>query len=449
MDKVETHDPAILEDVDRRLKWLIFFRAFFGLFLLLSTVAFTSFRNFSPATDPRMLLYLLSGFILFLTLCYSVILSRLKRKVLFTYIQLTIDTLLVTLIIYITGCFSSVFSFLYLIVVISSCFFLFRKGGVIIAALCSIEYGLMLCLEYYGVLKPFAMAEIFAVKSYGVNYIFYKIFVTSLACFTVAFLTSLLVEQERRAKRDLWVMRKHVSRVQRLAAVGEMAAGLAHEIKNPLAALTGAIDMLKNDLDIFGGDSSKLMRIIEREAKRLNSLLTNFLLFARPDKGKPKAIPLGAVVAETVDLFEKGLDKERNVECSVNLSPDIWVEVDPEYLRQVLWNLLLNAADAIYQSGKPSGEIIVNTYTSRSGSVHIEVVDNGCGVPEDVIDYIFDPFFTTKSKGTGLGLSVVHRLVESFDGCIDVETRRNEGTRFRVSLAKVSPPEKDPADGET
>ncbi|MFZ5562519.1 MAG: two-component system sensor histidine kinase NtrB, partial [Thermodesulfobacteriota bacterium] len=358
---------------------------------------------------------------------------------LFTFLQLVIDTIIVTLIIFITGSFSSVFSFLYLIVVISACFFLLRRGGMTIAALCSIQYGLMIDLEYYGVLRPFEMAQIFGMASYSLPHILYKMIVTILACFGVAFLTSLLVEQEQKAKRELWTMRKHVSRVERMAVVGEMAAGLAHEIKNPLAALTGAIEMLNSELTFFDPDGPRLMRIVERETKRLNSLVTNFLLFARPHKGKVRAIRLDTVVAETLELFEKGLDGG-NIVCRADLAPDLWIEMDPEYLKQILWNLLLNAADAIRDSGRPDGIVTVTTYPLKDRFACLEVADNGCGMPESDMDAIFDPFFTTKPKGTGLGLSVVHRLLESYGGRIDVESRQGQGSRFVVRLARIPGP---------
>ncbi|WP_167320888.1 two-component system sensor histidine kinase NtrB [Desulfosudis oleivorans] len=436
------------QEFSRRLKWLIALRAMFGLFLLGSTVAFTRIKKFSAAADPLILLYFLSAFILLLSLAYAILMLFIKRKKLFTFVQLIMDTFIVTTIIFITGSFSSVFSFLYLIVVISACFFLLRKGGMIIAALCSIQYGLMIDLEYYGILRPFEMAHIFGVASYSGPHILYKMIVTILACFVVAFLTSLLVEQEQRAKKELWAMRKHVDRVERMAAIGEMAAGLAHEIKNPLAALTGAIEMLNSELTFFDPDGARLMGIVKRETKRLNTLVTNFLLFARPQRGKAQSVLLDRVIRDTLDLFEKGINEDWIV-CRSVLAPNIWVDVDPEYLRQILWNLLLNAADAIRDSGRKEGVITVTTASARDHLAAIEVADNGCGMPESDMDAIFNPFFTTKPKGTGLGLSVVHRLVEAYGGRIDVESLQGQGSRFSLFLEKVPAPLDQPTALET
>jgi two-component system, NtrC family, sensor histidine kinase HydH len=110
--------------------------------------------------------------------------------------------------------------------------------------------------------------------------------------------------------------------------------------------------------------------------------------------------------------------------------------MDPEYLRQILWNLLLNAADAINETEKKEGTIGVNLYPPRNRMVRLEIVDDGCGMPADVAEVVFDPFFTTKSKGTGLGLSVVHRLVELYGGKIDFESEPGKGTRFILFLTR-------------
>ncbi|MDY6823108.1 MAG: ATP-binding protein [Thermodesulfobacteriota bacterium] len=426
-----------MEAFEKRLKWLMALRAVFALFLFGSTIFF-QFRHVSHTSLSLLLLYGISGVIFALSVAYAILMSIIRRKVAFAYFQIIADTLIVTAIIYVTGCYASVFSFLYLIVIMGACFFLRRKGGMIVAALCSIQYGIMLDLEYYGLLTPLDVAGIFAVSYLGGPQVLYKMVITIIACFGVAFLTSLLVEQEQKARQELGVMRRHVHRVEHMAAIGEMAAGLAHEIKNPLAALTGAIQML-NTSSSSTTDDDRLMRIIQREAGRLNSLVTNFLLFARPQKGRVKKIALDAVVSETLELFEKGLQERGNINCEAEVPENIWVEMDPEYLSQILWNLLLNAADAIQETEDGQGTINVKIFTAGNRTVKVEIRDDGCGMPREKADAVFDPFFTTKPRGTGLGLSVVHRLVESYGGRIDFESTPGAGTRFILTLQQ-SPP---------
>ena len=264
-----TNDGRFSDESRRRLKWLIFFRALFAVILLGSTVFFTNVKNLYYDADSLLLLYIISISTLLLSAGYALALPKVKRKFLFSYLQICIDTFVVTLIVYITGCFYSAFTFLYLIVIISACFFLFRRGGMFIAALCSIQYGVMIVLEFYGLISS-DIDFIVTDTAYSGPYVLYKTTIMMIACFAVAFLTSLLVEEERKARGELQVMRKYVKRVERMAAVGEMAAGLAHEIRNPLAALTGAIEMLEPEVVADNQDNARLMKIIQREAKRLN-----------------------------------------------------------------------------------------------------------------------------------------------------------------------------------
>jgi len=193
--------------------------------------------------------------------------------------------------------------------------------------------------------------------------------------------------------------------------------------------------MLESDGEAGGSpDDIKLMKIIQREAKRLNALVSNFLLFAKPHKGNIKTIPLDKILTETLALFENGLTHKGEIQCVAHITEDLWVDMDPEYLRQILWNLLLNAADAINETQKQAGTITVNLYPAKKSMVRLEIIDDGCGMPADLLDVIFDPFFTTKSKGTGLGLSVVHRLVESYGGRLDFESVPGKGTKFVLYL---------------
>ncbi len=418
------------------------FRALFAVFLFGSTVFFARLKDFAPTAEPVLLLFAVASGIIVLSIFYAFLFPFIHtRKIAFSYFQLITDTVSVTLIIYITGCFSSMFSFLYLIVIISACFLLFRKGGMIIAALCSIQYGLMVDLEYYGILHPFEIPEIFGVTAYSEPQILYKMTITILACFAVAFLTGLLVEQERQAQKEVEAMKKHVRRVEKMAAIGEMAAGLAHEIKNPLAALSGAVQMLdSNGKSSHVTDNERLQKIIQREIKRMNSLVTNFLLFAKPHKGKVKTIRLDKLVLDVLELFEKGLDTTIQIACLKKITPEIWVKMDPEYLHQILWNFLLNAADAIAATDAASGTITVSAYPAKKHFACIQIEDTGCGISPEEIDSIFNPFFTTKAKGTGLGLSVAHRIMESYDGRIDVESEPGRGTSFTLTLPAINPP---------
>lgn len=424
------------KDFHQKLKWLIFSRVLFTTLLLGSTAMLQLAENISFQSAPLLHLYVLIAGIFLLSFIYALVMRRVKREILFAYVQISIDTLVVTLIIFVTGSSSSIFSFLYLVVIIYSSMLLFRRGSMVMASLCTIQYGILLDLEYFGVIRPLAAAgSSFTPADYSWTHILYKIMVTLLACFAVAFLSSLLAEQARRTKRELAAMESHVKRVEKMAAAGEMAAGLAHEVKNPLASLTGAIQLLREDIR-YDPHHDKLMQIVLREADRLSSLVNNFLLFARPPSGKPEPIELEKALTETIELFAKDSRGGKAITIETGLVSGIWVEMDAFHLRQILWNLLLNAAEAV----EGAGTVRISMRPLRNRIVAVEISDNGCGMDKETMNSIFDPFFTTKQNGTGLGLSIVHTILESYNSWLEVESEPGRGSKFTIKFKQIDLP---------
>jgi two-component system sensor histidine kinase PilS (NtrC family) len=248
-------------------------------------------------------------------------------------------------------------------------------------------------------------------------------------------LSSLLSEQARRSRKELQAMHARVQRVEKMAAVGEMGAGLAHEIKNPLASITGCIQLLRDEIPYDAG-RDKLMRIILREADRLSALVGNFLLFARPPSGNAQPIALDQAIPETISLVEQDKRCRDRIAIHLSGSKGLWVAMDPDHFRQVLWNLLLNAVDAI----EGRGTIDVRVETVKPNLVSIQVADSGCGIPAQDLSHIFDPFFTSKPDGTGLGLSIVHTILESHGGWLEVDSQAGQGTTFTIKLERLRPP---------
>jgi len=246
----------------------------------------------------------------------------------------------------------------------------------------------------------------------------------------------LLIFQDLTALKN---MEEHVKRVEKLAAIGEMAAGIAHEIKNPLASVSGAIQLLRQR--ISGSETvGKLMDIVMRETDRLTALANDFLLFARPSSDKIEPVELSSAIGDTLELFRKNGVCQDRIFVVQDLADDVWTEMDPKHTRQIMWNLLLNAAEAI----EKRGTIVVASRTAKD-SVQVMVKDNGSGMSADTINKIFNPFYTTKAHGIGLGLSIVYRLLESYDGRLDVQSQEGEGTTFTLYLKRIDPPS-EPAD---
>lgn len=418
-----------------KLKWLLFFRLLFSSLLLGSTIILQLGEASSSFAPSLLVLYGIIIAIFILSVVYAVILNRVKHDVVFAFIQIAIDTFFVSIIIFVTGSFFSVFSFLYLVVIIYCAMLLSRRSTLVIAALCGIQFGIMVDLEYFGFLTPFGMEYGQLAATYAWNQVIYKIMITLLACFAVAFLSSLLSEQTRTSKKELRAMETQVKRVEKMAAIGEMAAGLAHEIKNPLASLSGSIQLLREDIQ-YDPDHDRLMQIILREADRLSSLVTNFLLYAKPPAGKVEEVQLDKALIETAELFEKDSSTDGRISTTKRIEPAVWISIDPVHLRQILWNLLLNAAEAIEGEGK----IDIDMYRMKNKQACIKISDSGCGMSQELLKSIFDPFFTTKSSGTGLGLSIVHRILEAYDFHLDVESEVNEGTTFVLKFKQIDSP---------
>jgi two-component system sensor histidine kinase PilS (NtrC family) len=241
--------------------------------------------------------------------------------------------------------------------------------------------------------------------------------------------------------QDLTELRKlqqDVARAERLAELGRFAAGLAHEIRNPLAAMIGCLQLLQSD-EAFGknanGDGPRMLGIVHREAERLSSLVSEFLTYARPAPPALSEVELLSLARETVATMKNGL--EPNIALDVE-GQEVTATCDPQQVRQALWNLIGNAAQAARRGEGvlPEGARarIQITVTHDDDDAVITVDDDGPGVPEDIRPRIFEPFFTTRPDGTGLGLATVHQTLAQQRGRISVDTSPLGGARFVVRL---------------
>ena len=392
-----------VSDIHLKLKWLMFTRVVFTLFLLLSIIIVQYRSGTRHDSGPITTLYVIVAAIFMLSLIYGLIASRIVHQTLFAYFQIAIDSFIVTLIVYITGGFVSFFSFLYLVIAIYASMILFFRGGIVITVWSNLLYAVLLVLQYTGLL-PFVGDELSGpLPGFSLLELAVKVLITAAASLAVAVLSGLLMEQNKKTQKALHTMEDHVKRVEKIAYMGEMAAGLAHEIKNPLASVVGSIQMLREELP-YNADHQRLMDIVSREADRLSTLVSEFLFFARPPAGKPQKFNLSKSIEEICELFLKDAQRSGHFMLKKDLADDLYIVMDPTHLRQVVWNLLINAAQAL--DGE-NGCIGVSCKPSRNNEIQIKVSDNGCGIPPQDLQSIFNPFFTTKSEGTGLGLSIV------------------------------------------
>jgi len=232
---------------------------------------------------------------------------------------------------------------------------------------------------------------------------------------------------------ELRRMEEAVARSERLAAIGRLAAGVAHEIRNPLAAISGSVELLAQGPATEGADDAKeLMAIVTREVSRLNGLISDLLAFARPRAPEKQPLDLSATVQEMLRVFEhdKRLDGTR---VALRANGAVQVDADPGQLRQVVWNLVRNACEADVSNGPV--EIAVGTVDADGARwARLAVRDHGPGISEESRARIFEPFYSTKQGGTGLGLATVHRIVEEHRGRLHALAPPGGGAEFEVLL---------------
>jgi two-component system sensor histidine kinase PilS (NtrC family) len=530
--------------------------------LLLGASVFVQVKETRVAFgDIQTVHYLLIAAIYSISFIYVLLLKRLNNLIHFAYLQLLVDTVLVTAIIYATGGIESIFSFLYILTIINGSIILYRKGGMIAASSCSILYGLLIDLHYYRVIEPLGSRLAYP-ADYQSSYIFYMIVVNIAAFYLVAYLSSYPSEQARKSRVELiakqddiiklealneWIIQsmtsglitlddgerillfnpaaealfgipsgacigqrllevlpflsgpvrpreeemnppsgKHPSfmdlpylrpsgeevflrcsvsplsspdgsrggrilffqdmtemkkieeemkRVEDLALIGELAAGIAHEIRNPMASISGSIQMLKESLEV-DDVKTKLMDIMLREINRLNTLVSDFLLFARPKQSAVQRVDLNQLILDSLELFKNSAKWTERIRVEMQLHGSMNIESDPEQIKQVLWNLFLNAMDAMTGGGvllvRTEFVSLPETHGESRKMAQITFRDTGEGFSNKALQFLFTPFFTTKEGGSGLGLAIVKRIVEGLRGRVSGKNHPDGGAEITV-----------------
>jgi len=225
-------------------------------------------------------------------------------------------------------------------------------------------------------------------------------------------------------------MEESVRRKDRLAAVGRVAAGLAHEIRNPLGAMRGAIQVLQSNTPPESSNAS-LMDIILRESDRLNKIITNFLTYARPRVANFLETDVREAINDTFMLLKHSPDVKENHILKADL-PDnpVFISADSTQLKQIFWNLARNAIQAMDQGGT----LLIKLEELKNGRIRILFTDSGLGMPAKQVEQLFEPFSASTTGGTGLGLSIVYQIVRDHNGTINIKSLENKGTTITVEL---------------
>ncbi len=252
--------------------------------------------------------------------------------------------------------------------------------------------------------------------------------------FAIGILIGALIDREMLLRRRQEQTQLQLERSHQLSLVGRMAAGVAHEIKNPLASIKGAVEILA-DPSVDTGSREEFSKIVSREIKRIDGTVKEFLTFARPKESKIEILNLSEVVSATIRQAEPQLAAGQ-MTISSEIAPNIKCPGDAEKLHQVVLNLLLNAMEASADGSTIHVTLDLHHYDELR--VHLTVRDEGRGIDPADVDKVFEPFFTTKATGTGLGLAVVKAIIDNHRGTITLTSRPNEGTIVTIALPETT-----------
>jgi len=415
----------------KRLAWITGLRLAFLLLLLGATA--TLYLGGELARYPFSLritfVTITAGFILAAT--YASVLRTGKHLQALAWAELTLDQVTWTAIVYVTGGASSGATSFYALTCLIGAILVGLRGAAYSAALGVGIYGLLCAAFAFGWLHP---PPDQAQAGYVVDaaQLVYPLLLNALGVGVVALLAGYLAERLRLTGGALQAATRRALDAERLAVLGRIAAGLAHEIRNPLGSITGSIEMLR-DAPTLSDEDRRLCDIIRREARRLNDLVGDMVDLSKPRLPQAQATDVAHLAREVVELAANALrSSDVRVEY-VGPERGALARCDGAQMRQVLWNLVRNAMQA-----SPAESVVTVRVETGKGDVTLSVDDQGPGIPDDAGGRIFDESFTTRTHGAGIGLAVVKRIIQdhaAMGTSLTLERAAGGGASFRIKLS--------------
>ncbi len=350
-----------------------------------------------------------------------------RRLVAQAYLQVVFDLFLITAFVYISGGLASSMYFLYLFPIIAASLVISGRAGFLAASLSAILFGVLADGLYFGFIPAF-MPEHAIRTSLGSMLV--TIFIAWGVFFVIAALMSKLTESLRRTREALRVAERELLVRERLSEAGRVSASLAHEIRNPLAAISGSVQVLKKELQL-SAEQNELMAIVLKESERVSHSLEQFLDFALPSKQVFSPINLRDILDETIKILQGGGELNGKVTLEGNFrTSDVPYVGNAGQFKQVFWNLIKNAVKAMPEGGR----LRLEFPEPRKKDVRIIVADTGRGMTEEDKENLFEPFYSGFEYGRGLGLSIVRKIIDDYDGRIDISSELNKGTKILITL---------------
>ncbi|MGP8152893.1 MAG: two-component system sensor histidine kinase NtrB [Smithella sp.] len=549
------HDETSIKEKNaRRLFYLIIPRIIIvTLFLGITIFIDIQRQPFALSQATLDFFYFIAAAVYLFSVIYILLFKLGKELILNIYLQIAIDIIIVTSLIFLFGNTQIDYSLFYTLIIIYSVIFLGRKGGMIVATVSSIFYSLLLYFEFYNLMPIMSFVKL----DYEITFVdaLTNVLVRIISFYVLAFLTSFVVEQEKKAVSlleekesafdqldllfrsivesvdtgvmtinlrgriktfnraaeeitglkfneiennlleniipelvpllekermpesvlnrmevqmkgekgnnihlgcsistlkdrnekqigniiifqnltEIKQMEENLEKSRKMALIGEMAAGLAHEMRNPLAAISGSIELLKQGLE-FEGTNKRLMGIILRGKDQLESFVRDFLSLARPVPASRELVDLNEVIEEVLENIKVNKNWTNKIKIIKVLSDTTKVFANREQVLQIINNLVLNAIQSMEEGGVLSIETKSDGLDYKKEYIKIIISDTGCGIKENDLNKIFETFFTNKEKGIGLGLPIVNHIIEGYKGKIKIDSMENKGTICSVWL---------------
>ncbi len=342
-------------------------------------------------------------------------------------LQIFFDLLLITALVYISGGIQGTFYFLYIFEIIAASVVVSRRAAYLTAGLSAIFFGLLVDFMYYGIIPYFSAEEAMELSQ---GQVINSIFIAWGAFFLVAFLMNHLTGKLKKAREQLEAARKELEIKNRLAAAGELAAQIAHEIRNPLTAISGSVQVLKDELSL-SREQKELMDIVIDESRRVSLSIEQFLSLASPAPVTFSEIDLSVILKETLTLLQSSGDVNGNLKVEGNFrSRSIRFYGNRNQFKQLFWNLLRNALKAM----PGGGTLTVDMDRTRKDEIRLRFTDSGIGMDEEDERRIFEPFYSGFDDGRGIGMAVVRKIVDDYQGKIRVVSVPQKGTEITITL---------------
>lgn len=345
--------------------------------------------------------------------------------------QLLLDQVLISALVYLSGGVASGATSLYGLSCLAGGLVLGIPGAVASALVGGVGFSLTVLLAQSGVL-PAPPDQVVNYSDLTGGQTTYYVVVNVLVLALVALLVSYLAERVARTSGELQEARLRAAQAERMAAMGHLAAGLAHEIRNPLSSIAGSVQILRMGLE--AEEDRALCDIVLRESSRLEELVSDMVDLARRRQPQVQLTDAGGLVSDVVELMRRSGRAGGDVAIRRLGELSAWVRADPAQLRQMVWNLVRNAVQASAAGAEVRVEVRVDS------RVRLVVEDDGEGIDSDGRKQLFDAFFTTRSQGTGIGLAVVKRIADDHGFAVEVDSDAGEGARFEIDLGPAQRP---------